>query len=35
MDYLTLFKEKHIEDNEQYPHNDISVARLSTICTAP
>ncbi|MCL2343138.1 MAG: phage/plasmid primase, P4 family [Firmicutes bacterium] len=28
MDYFTLFKEKHIEDNEVYPHNDIGVARL-------
>jgi len=28
MDYFTLFKEKHIEDNAEYPHNDIGIARL-------
>lgn len=28
MDYFTLFKEKHIEDNADYPHNDIGVAKL-------
>jgi putative DNA primase/helicase len=28
MDYMTLFTEKHIEDNETYPHNDIGEAKL-------
>ena len=28
MDYINLFKEKHIEYNENYPHNDIGIARL-------
>ena len=28
MDYTTLFNEKHIEDNDQYPRNDIGIARL-------
>jgi len=28
MNYLSLFKEKFIESNEQYPQNDIGIARL-------
>ena len=28
MDYITLFKERHIEANEQYPRNDIGIASL-------
>jgi putative DNA primase/helicase len=28
MDYMALFKEKHIEDSSVYPHNDIGVAKL-------
>ncbi|MCL1883142.1 MAG: phage/plasmid primase, P4 family [Defluviitaleaceae bacterium] len=28
MDYITLFREKHIEANEHYPRHDIGVARL-------
>jgi putative DNA primase/helicase len=28
MDYITLFREKNIEDGTQYPLNDISIARL-------
>jgi len=38
MDYFSLFKDRHIEDNEHYPHNDIGTAKLffdlhsATIC---
>ncbi|MCL1882226.1 MAG: phage/plasmid primase, P4 family [Defluviitaleaceae bacterium] len=28
MDYITLFREKHIQNNELYPRHDIGVARL-------
>jgi hypothetical protein len=28
MDYFNLFKENHIEDNDDYPRNDIGTARL-------
>ena len=28
MDYFTLFREKHIENNPAYPHNDIGIAKL-------
>ena len=28
MDCLSLFKEKHIEDNDEYPRNDIGMAKL-------
>jgi len=28
IDYITLFKERHIEANEHYPRHDIGVARL-------
>ena len=28
MDYITLFRERHIEANEHYPRHDIGVARL-------
>ena len=28
MDYITLFKERHIEANENYPRNDIGIAKL-------
>jgi len=28
MDYISLFREKHIENNPAYPHNDIGIAKL-------
>ena len=28
MDYITLFKEKNIINNADYPKNDIGIARL-------
>jgi len=28
MDYLSVFRERHIEENDAYPRNDIGVARL-------
>ena len=28
MDYMAIFKEKNIQENEQYPRNDIGVAKL-------
>ena len=28
MDYFTLFKEKNIDNNDNYPHNDIGITRL-------
>ena len=28
MDYLSLLKEKYIEANDEYPHNDIGMANL-------
>ena len=28
MDYFSLLKEKNIKSNPEYPHNDISIARL-------
>jgi len=28
MDYFALFKKKHIEASEDYPRNDIGVAKL-------
>jgi len=28
IDYLNIFNEKHIEYNENYPHNDIGIAQL-------
>jgi len=28
MDYISLFREQHIENNPEYPHNDIGIAKL-------